>query len=138
MVTEVALQMLRGDVPVGKQTTQCLEFVAGQGWRVKTMIPPGGAEQTVRLVEQRQVELVVMPFVSQESLEIEARVMKAGGKVAYCRQPPERRPTVDTSDVIMHLYRKGHPVGELADILRATPERIRRTLRRHGIHNPNE
>jgi hypothetical protein len=138
MGTEVALQMLRGDVPVGKQTTHCLEFVAGQGWRVKTVIPPGGAEQTVRLVEQGQVELVVMPFVSQESLEIEARVMEAGGKVAYCRQPPERRPTVDTSDVIMHLYRKGHPVGELADILRAAPERIRRTLRRNGIHHPNE
>src|SRR5438477_274199 len=61
----------------------------------------------------------------------------AGGKVAYCRQPPPRL-SVDTSDVILHLYRKGHrEVGELAAILRATPERIRRALRRSGVNEPD-
>jgi hypothetical protein len=134
--TEIAIQMLHG-VPVEKQTDQCWQFAVAQGWPVSTISPQGGADQVIRLVELGQVKIVVMPFVDRESVEIEARVIAAGGKVAYCRQPPPRL-SVDTSDVILHLYRKGHrEVGELAAILRATPERIRRALRRSGVNEPD-
>jgi hypothetical protein len=140
MGAEVVIQMLRGDVPVGKQTQQCLEFCINQGWRVKAMVPAGGMEQTVHLVQDGQAELVLMPFVNRESLEIEERVAAAGGKVAYCRQRPADRSQqdVDTSGVINFLYQRGRPVGEIAPFLRTSKDRVIRALRRQGITKPKE
>lgn len=132
MGMEIAIQMLHG-VPVEKQMDQCWQFAVAQEWRASTISPQGGADQVIRLVELGQVEVVVMPFVDRESLEIEARVTEAGGKVAYCRQQPERQLDVDTSGVIAFLHDRGRPIGDIASFLRVAPERVRKAISRRGI-----
>lgn len=132
MDIEVAIQQLCG-APVDKQAALCAEFATDQDWHVKTIVPPGGADETVRLVREGYVELVVMPFVDREALAIEARVNDAGGKVAYCRQPERRSLDPDTSGVIAFLHDRGRPIGDIASFLRVAPELVRRALRRRGF-----
>lgn len=138
MNPETVIQMLHGAAG-DKQTQACIEFALKQGWPVRAIFPAGSADEAVNLVDQGVVDLVLMPFVDRESVEIEARVTAAGGKVAYCRQSPvPNRLAVDTSSVIVYLSHRGRRVNEIAEFLRKTPDRVRQALRRGGINNPRE
>lgn len=133
MNPEIVIQMLHG-APGNKQTEACIAFALDQGWPVRAIFPAGSADEAVNLVDQGLIDLVLMPFVDRESVEIEERVLAAGGKVAYCRQSPERsRLGPDTSDVIAYLHRKGRTdVNEVARFLRVSAERVRRVFSRRN------
>lgn len=134
MNPETVIQMLHG-ASSDKQTQACIEFALGQGWPVRAIFPAGSADEAVNQVDKGLVDLVLMPFVDRESLDIEARVVAAGGRVAYCRQESSAHHSlaVDTSDVIAYLHRKGRTdVNEVARFLRVSAERVRRVFSRRG------
>lgn len=132
--TKALIYIQPGSVSVHKQTQICLRYAMERGWSFG-IVPAGAWRQAVRLIGERQADVLLLARRDEHSDEIVQAVEDAGGQVEFCRdERPERPvgvpPGHNTEEIVVRMADHGGTTGEIVRLLGVPAGRVRGILDR--------
>lgn len=128
MPAQAAIFIQRG-APEPKQTGACLDYIVGQRWNLKHVVPYWSPDAAVALVRDGAVGVIVAAFNSK-ALALLAADIGDTGEVMYVHPQPTvvrpHRKLPSIGDLVRRLRGRGESTQEIAGFLEIDTGEVRR------------